>query len=192
MSNGTLFRGGGSTRSLGLDPTWTVLCWETSQCFWPCLGLRKYPNPKVYKELPNSHWMLRWDMIHWLVSSHVASLFRFWMCAYRFFTIVTLVRRGWGLGFRLAQFRAEHGTLFGSGSMRVELSSQTAFHTERALLGNQKMFLALPRLAQVSKPVILYQKLPNLELRYDMTHHVWDRYWSVGQVHTEFLQSEVN
>ena len=68
----------------------------------------------VDKKLPNPINMLRYDLTHWLIYSHVGSLFKFWLCGYCIFAIVTRLagplansrREEKGvLVFRLAQFR---------------------------------------------------------------------------------------
>ena len=68
----------------------------------------------VDKKLPNPINVLHNDLTHWLISSHVGSLFKFWLCGYCIFAIKARLagplansrREEKGvLVFRLAQFR---------------------------------------------------------------------------------------
>ena len=92
-------------------PTRSVLCWGTSQWFralprFAQLSKSVSPNPKI---------MLHYDLTRWLISSHVGSLFQFWLCTCWMVTIVTrlasplrmilVVKRGQGLGFISTQLR---------------------------------------------------------------------------------------
>ena len=96
---------------------------------WSCLGFRKWPKPYVDRKLPKHNWVLRYDLTPWLISPHVGSLFKFWRVHILNFYNVTwltrplrlilVVRSGWGLGSKLAQFRY----LFHNIQMEIEPAS---------------------------------------------------------------------
>ena len=143
-----------------------------------CLGLRKCPKSVSRQKLPNPKRMLRYDLPRWLTSSHVGSLFKFWLCAKWIFTIVSRLASPLCL---IVVERARPRFYIGAVSLasaqysredrsRVELSLYA--HPTWSVLcwRTGQCFRALPRLAQLSKSVSR-KKLPNpkLVLRYDLT-----------------------
>ena len=134
------------------------MCSATSRC---CLVLPRFTQmskPLSRQRLRNQNDMLRYDLTRLIISSHVGSLSKFWVCAYWIFTIVTglasptrpilVMGSGWGLGFRLAQFQWHIARV-----REVRASNYPIKRIPHGVYYGQpqvKDFLAMPRFAQIS------------------------------------------
>ena len=173
-----------------IHPTRSELCSVTSPWFLALPQFAQMSKPVSRLKLPNLKLVLRYDLMRLIISSHVGSLSKFWVCAYRISTIVNklasplllilVVQKGPGLGFRLAQFRK----LLHNIHVKIEPASN--YHPNiphgACYLGQPaECCLALPQFAQMSKTESRL-KLPNLKLMlgYDLTR--WNISSHVGSL----------